>query len=47
MSRRIKMIAAELAATVALVTVGVFALIPDQAHDQITVTAHFEDAVGL
>ena len=47
MSRRVKMIAAELAATVALVTVGVFALIPDQAHDQITVTAHFEDAVGL
>ena len=46
MSKRAKVIAIALAAAVALVAAGAIA-IPRMAHRQITVTAHFEDAVGL
>ncbi|WP_102144401.1 MCE family protein [Mycobacterium hubeiense] len=47
MSRQVKVIAVALAAAVALAVVGVLALKPRVLPEQITVTAHFEDAVGL
>jgi phospholipid/cholesterol/gamma-HCH transport system substrate-binding protein len=46
MSLRVKVIGTVLLAAVAL-AVGGFAVMPRLAHRQITVTAHFEDAVGL
>ena len=46
MRLRGKLIGAVLVAAVAL-AVGGFAVMPRLAHRQITVTAHFEDAVGL
>jgi virulence factor Mce-like protein len=46
MSKRVKVIAMALGGVVALVAAGAIA-IPRLTHRQITVTAHFEDAVGL
>ncbi len=47
MSRRVTVIGAALVATVVLVTTGASVLIPRLTHRQITVTAQFEDTVGL
>lgn len=47
MSRHAKVIAIALAATVVLVAVGAVAVVPRLAPRQLTVTAEFEDAIGL
>ncbi len=47
MSRRTKVIIAAVVAIGVAVAAGVIAVIPRLAHRQITVTAHFEDTVGL
>ncbi|MEZ0365258.1 MCE family protein [Mycobacterium sp. pUA109] len=47
MSRQIKVIVIALAATMVLLAVGAAAVIPRLAGRQLTVTAEFEDAIGL